>query len=568
MNRRTLISLLLGFLFAFNADAQSRLKNGRYHERYGTTDITGTVVDHKYHGAFVWKEFVRFPEKLKPEWVITKMITYVNGVKNGLTVSFDQYGDTTEVGSFCNGQPCGHWRRKRDNRIVSICNYDSTGMEIGWQGYYNRQGVLIARDYFHSEKAYYSWKYNDYGKLLQRGDHSRHGREGTWYEYSDVMTDDPRDTLPTIISHWENGIELGLRQLFSKGVITEEWEVLNGQFYGKHKYYRNGRLRMEETRYNGALNGVRMEYADAGNIWVSQTYRNSVLHGEQLKYDTTTNVITERSVYDNNVIVKRELLTPKSQLIFREDLIAADSTHYRYAEYYTNGARKCEGEFVRGRPHGKYQSWYANGQREVSTWYKLGEHSQYMNIWNEDGVLVYSATVRSGIACDDEVVRDENGTKLARGTSQYTEQIKKYAPPGFHSFEEHGYTLPVVRIVTFNRYNRGIAKSTPESNVESCKSAAQPQFPGGDSAYHAFFHGNLVYPQMEKEAGIQGTTYVEFIVKSDGTISDIVVTKVLSPNISKEVLRVVTMMPKWIPAKKNGKSVDQKCVIGFRYEIL
>ena len=50
------------------------------------------------------------------------------------------------------------------------------------------------------------------------------------------------------------------------------------------------------------------------------------------------------------------------------------------------------------------------------------------------------------------------------------------------------------------------------------------------------------------KAGQQGKVLCSFIVETDGTISDLKVVKKIWPLLEVEAKRVVSNMPKWIPA--------------------
>lgn len=85
----------------------------------------------------------------------------------------------------------------------------------------------------------------------------------------------------------------------------------------------------------------------------------------------------------------------------------------------------------------------------------------------------------------------------------------------------------------------------------------QPEFPGGYEAMMKFIQKNVNYPQVEKEAGISGTCYVNFVVEKDGSITDVKVLRGVSggPGCDKEAVRVVKSMPGWKPGKQNGSAV-------------
>jgi len=54
---------------------------------------------------------------------------------------------------------------------------------------------------------------------------------------------------------------------------------------------------------------------------------------------------------------------------------------------------------------------------------------------------------------------------------------------------------------------------------------------------------------------------VSFVVNTDGSISDAKVIRGVDPHLDKEALRVISKMPKWKPAKQNGKPV--RCVFNL-----
>ena len=48
----------------------------------------------------------------------------------------------------------------------------------------------------------------------------------------------------------------------------------------------------------------------------------------------------------------------------------------------------------------------------------------------------------------------------------------------------------------------------------------QPQFPGGESALYRFLSNNIKYPEPARSAGIQGKIFVQFMVATDGSITN------------------------------------------------
>jgi len=90
-----------------------------------------------------------------------------------------------------------------------------------------------------------------------------------------------------------------------------------------------------------------------------------------------------------------------------------------------------------------------------------------------------------------------------------------------------------------------------------------PQFPGGDKALLQFIHDNLTYPTDSADQGISGRVVLKFVVTEDGSLSDIQVIKSLDPACDKEAIRVVELMPKWIP----GKQGERVCRVYYNLPI-
>ena len=86
----------------------------------------------------------------------------------------------------------------------------------------------------------------------------------------------------------------------------------------------------------------------------------------------------------------------------------------------------------------------------------------------------------------------------------------------------------------------------------------EASFPGGIAACMKYIADNFRYPNIQGDCSIQGKIVVSFIVNEDGNLNDIKVKKSVYSDLDKEAVRVVKSMPKWIPAKQNGKAVKSK----------
>ena len=80
-----------------------------------------------------------------------------------------------------------------------------------------------------------------------------------------------------------------------------------------------------------------------------------------------------------------------------------------------------------------------------------------------------------------------------------------------------------------------------------------PQFPGGLTEFTKWLTRNLKYPKSLENRKIEGSVIAEFMVNTDGSITDVKIVQTLHPDCDNEVLRVLRMMPRWTPGIENDK---------------
>ena len=82
-----------------------------------------------------------------------------------------------------------------------------------------------------------------------------------------------------------------------------------------------------------------------------------------------------------------------------------------------------------------------------------------------------------------------------------------------------------------------------------------PKYIGGEKAMFEFIGQNLKYPAEAQRKNVQGKVFVKFVVRTDGTTSDMEVLKGIGYGCDEETKRVIGLL-KWIPAKEKGKPVN------------
>ena len=94
-----------------------------------------------------------------------------------------------------------------------------------------------------------------------------------------------------------------------------------------------------------------------------------------------------------------------------------------------------------------------------------------------------------------------------------------------------------------------------------------PEFPTGEEGLGRFISEFIQYPVRAKQEGIQGRILCAFIVRKDGTISNLEVVNGIDNELDNEALRVLSMMPKWTPGRNGNQPVSVKCILPIDFKI-
>jgi protein TonB len=94
-----------------------------------------------------------------------------------------------------------------------------------------------------------------------------------------------------------------------------------------------------------------------------------------------------------------------------------------------------------------------------------------------------------------------------------------------------------------------------------------PEFPGGMAAMQNYLATNVQYPLEAQEKGIQGRVICQFIINTDGTVSDVKVMRNVDKLLEAEAIRVIENMPKWNPGIKDNKIVRVKYTLPITFRL-
>ncbi len=94
----------------------------------------------------------------------------------------------------------------------------------------------------------------------------------------------------------------------------------------------------------------------------------------------------------------------------------------------------------------------------------------------------------------------------------------------------------------------------------------KPCYPGGDCQLMEFINSTRHYPEKAYREGVQGRVTCSFVVNANGAISHIKVLKSVEESLNREAVRILSLMPSWIPGKVDGHPVPVRVIrsIPFR----
>ncbi len=91
------------------------------------------------------------------------------------------------------------------------------------------------------------------------------------------------------------------------------------------------------------------------------------------------------------------------------------------------------------------------------------------------------------------------------------------------------------------------------------------QFPGGQEKLNQYLAENINYPSTERHWN--GTIWIMFMIEKDGSIGKVEILLGGPQAFDDEAIRLITNMPKWIPAKKDGVAVADVIDLPIRFYI-
>lgn len=223
----------------------------------------------------------------------------------------------------------------------------------------------------------------------------------------------------------------------------------------------------------------------------------------------------------------------KKAAYFRPMPVVADG-HYKITDYYISGRVQMEGYYMLNDAalqaysvedefrDGYFKYYLANGNMEEEGAYKAGKKEGKWKAYDAaSGKLSSEASYKNG------VIHGE---------------CKSFYPNG---------KMELYAILEDNTIKSAIGFDSTGTEIGKL----EDMLPKPTVNLAEYFATHLHYPPDARANNIEGVVEVSFVVDEEGKIRQTKVDKGIGGGCDQEALRVVRAMPRWTPAKHDGKPV-------------
>lgn len=163
--------------------------------------------------------------------------------------------------------------------------------------------------------------------------------------------------------------------------------------------------------------------------------------------------------------------------------------------------------------------------------------------------------------CNGRVVKQEKG----KGKGVVSDTLTTDTDPEIISDKEDSVTRNVLepKVTVQKRSEQSV--STKDNNISrenidlnkiyEQKEVSEAILSISNSQLGELYQKNFKYPDIKP---INGNGYVDLVIETDGSVSDVIIIKGFHPELDKEFIRVMMLLPKFIPGKISGIAVRSK----------
>ena len=467
-------------------------------------------------------------------FILTLSITSLSHAQEIKRYFYDN-GTIEQEGAYnADGNAIGEWKIYNENGVLTeVGNYNNDKRTGKWK-FYDKTGFLTKVGDYSDGKKTGEWKlyekddfleFNGYLKAV--GNYDNNQKIGEWKIYGDINITSIRNFNTNTLAMYRRGILTSKGNLEDNGKATGEWK----------EYYKDGSISGEGLYSNGLQIGVWKEYHENGKL------KSIGSHNGVGDFFWTSRKCEWKTYHDNGQLESIENYTEND-----------GNPTGKWSFYHKNGTLGKEKDFLNGKLQSEVTIDENSGIKEEIIYYPSEEIKTKIQYRSPDDLLnVFVCKGPKGEDLDYGSLKDGNGTykeydiagKLANTytvkdgkvitkeneENQKDKELEKEKPKVYDS-------LPIFPGCEFSR-----------SNEESlrCFSKKIQRFVRKNFDMNIF--NEIGFPSGKTR------TFTRFTINKKGQVTNIL-SRADHPRIEEEIRRVFNLMPKMLPAKNDGESVD------------
>ena len=264
---------------------------------------------------------------------------------------------------------------------------------------------------------------------------------------------------------------------------------------------------------------------------------------------------------------------------------------YGVQEFYKNKKLKFTGQSSDVHPvrlEGQSISYYPNGRKNLIAFYKSnrakGDSYQYypngkpyivMSYFFRDSInhSMADSSFKSAYDSTGKAILEKGNGYFKRYNGDFNKIIEQgQVKDGKQQGEWKGYNS-YIRVSFIEKYTNG--KLIEGNSVDSVGTRYSynvrnkpAEYKTGITGFGRLLSTNVVYPRQSREAGHQGKVVYQFVISPEGKPRGFKLLTSLDRYADAEALRVLELMPNWIPGEYYGKrtSTSYSVPISFVFQ--
>ncbi|MDH5382609.1 MAG: energy transducer TonB, partial [Cyclobacteriaceae bacterium] len=186
-----------------------------------------------------------------------------------------------------------------------------------------------------------------------------------------------------------------------------------------------------------------------------------------------------------------------------------------------------------------------------------------------EGNLTNSKIVKGiGAGCDEEALRvvQSLDAKWIPGVKDGQKINQTIVLPISFSLKSTNSSIIIENIEKGN--SQGESSRFGETTDEIFTIVEDPAMPeGGYESFYKYIQTNMLYPETARNNNIEGRVFIQFVVDTDGSITQVQAVKGIGAGCDEEAIRVISGSPKWKPAYQRGITVKQRIVLPITFKL-